>query len=63
MPLPHAVTGTSALIDALLLAHTDFLLKSTSSLSEFSLWYNPVRAAPLKLAVAPRTALHMCLTW
>ena len=33
--------GRSALIDALILAHVDFLLKGTSSLSEFSLWYNP----------------------
>ena len=33
--------GRSGLLDALLLAHTDFLLKGTSSLSEFALWYNP----------------------
>ena len=33
--------GRSALVDALLLAHTDFLLKGTSSLSEFAIWYNP----------------------
>ena len=33
--------GRSALVDALLLAHCDFLLKGTSSLSEFALWYNP----------------------
>ena len=33
--------GRSALLDALLLAHTDFLLKGTSSLSEFAMWYNP----------------------
>ena len=33
--------GRSGLVDALLLAHTDYLLKGTSSLAEFSLWYNP----------------------
>ena len=33
--------GRSALIDALILAHTDYLLKGTSSLSEFAMWYNP----------------------
>lgn len=33
--------GRSGLVDALLLAHTDFLLKGTSSLSEFAMWYNP----------------------
>ena len=33
--------GRTALVDALLLAHTDFLLKGTSSLSEFALWYSP----------------------
>ena len=33
--------GRSGLIDALLLAHCDFLLKGTSSLSEFALWYSP----------------------
>lgn len=33
--------GRSGLVDALLLAHCDFVLKGTSSLSEFSLWYNP----------------------
>ncbi len=33
--------GVDALIDALLLAHTDYLLKSTSALAEFAIWYNP----------------------
>ena len=33
--------GRSGLVDALLLAHTDFLLKGTSSLAEFALWYSP----------------------
>lgn len=39
--IPKHAKGRSALLDALLLAHTDFLLKATSSLSEFVLWYNP----------------------
>ena len=38
--LPRHRKGEEALIDALLLAHTDFLLKGTSSLSEFAIWYN-----------------------
>ena len=29
------------MIDALLLAHTDYLLKGTSALAEFSIWYSP----------------------
>ena len=33
--------GADAIVDALLLAHTDFLLKSTSAVSEFAIWYNP----------------------
>ena len=32
--------GRSGLLDALLLAHCDFFLKGTSSLSEFALWYS-----------------------
>lgn len=32
--------AADALIDALLLSHCDFLLKSTSALSEFAIWYN-----------------------
>ena len=38
--LPRYRKGAEALIDALLLAHSDFLLKGTSSLSEFAIWYN-----------------------
>ena len=38
--LPRFRKGAEALIDALLLAHSDFLLKGTSSLAEFALWYN-----------------------
>lgn len=30
-----------ALVDALLLAHTDFLLMSTSGVPEFAIWHNP----------------------
>ena len=33
--------GDSVLIDALLLAHTDFLLKTTSAVAEFALWVQP----------------------
>ena len=39
--IPPQRKGHDAVLDALLLAHTDFLLKGTSSLSEFALWYNP----------------------
>ncbi|KAL3911640.1 MAG: hypothetical protein SGPRY_008617, partial [Prymnesium sp.] len=39
--IPGGQKGCSALVDALLLAHSDFLLKSTSALAEFALWYNP----------------------
>jgi len=28
-------------VDSLLLAHTDFLLKGTSALAEFAIWYSP----------------------
>ena len=38
--LPRFRKGAEALIDALLLAHSDFLLKGTSSLAEFAIWYN-----------------------
>ena len=37
---PHA-KGYSGLLDALLLAHSDFLIKATSSLAEFAIWHSP----------------------
>eukprot|EP00965_Chrysotila_dentata_P042325 1404438-Pleurochrysis_carterae.AAC.1 len=39
--ISRAVKGKEAVVDALLLAHCDFLLKGTSSLAEFAIWYNP----------------------
>ncbi|KAL1510774.1 hypothetical protein AB1Y20_007060 [Prymnesium parvum] len=55
--IPGGEKGTSALVDALLLAHTDFLLKSTSSLAEFALWYNPdLIVEHLDLQISPKAA-------
>lgn len=39
--LARARKGADAVIDALLLAHTDYLLKSTSALAEFAIWHSP----------------------
>ena len=33
--------AANVLLDALLLAHTDFLLMSTSAVAEFAIWHNP----------------------
>lgn len=38
--LPRRAKGADALVDALLLSTCDYLVKTTSALAEFALWYN-----------------------
>ena len=40
-----ATRGTEAIVDALLLSHVDFLIKSSSALAEFAIWLTPTLQA------------------
>jgi len=61
--LSRHAKGADAVMDALLLAHSDFLLKGTSALSEFSLWLSPrLAAAHLDLQIEGEAAASPAYT-